>query len=154
MKKFELTNLTRDYFIAPGETLKLYRIRALKNFTVGQPGTLDVLEVEAGRLGGWVENESNLSQADNCWVEENAVVYGEAHILGNALIKGYACVHGNVIISGNAIIKDSAIIYNAPENPAPTTVTWYATVKDHAQVCDGAFVGRNAVVKDWEKITR
>ena len=50
-KKYELTNLTREW---NGRTL--HRIKALKDFN----------GVKAGDLGGFIEKEDNLSHDGNC----------------------------------------------------------------------------------------
>lgn len=60
MKKYELTTETIQF---AGRTL--HRIKALRDFG----------SVKAGKFGGWIENEKNLSQDDNAWI------YGEAMAL-------------------------------------------------------------------------
>ena len=60
MKKYELTSETLQY---AGHTL--HRIKALRDFGV----------FKAGELGGWIESEENLSQADNAWVYGDAKAY-------------------------------------------------------------------------------
>ena len=50
MKKYELTTETLQFAVRT-----LHRIKAVKNFG----------SVKAGELGGWIENEKNLSQDDN-----------------------------------------------------------------------------------------
>ena len=52
MKKYELTENTTMHF---GK--KLFQIKALISFG----------EVEAGELGGWIEEEKNLDQSGNSW---------------------------------------------------------------------------------------
>jgi len=82
MKKFELTT---DSIEESGTTL--YRIKAL----------IDFGDVKAGSLGGYVEKEENLSQANTAWVYGNACVYG------NAWVYGDACVSDNadyILLSG------------------------------------------------------
>ena len=71
MKKFELTT----EFITNAFGKKLFRIKALVEFG----------DVKAGELGGYVEKEGNVSQADNAWV------YGYARVSGDA---DYALVQG------------------------------------------------------------
>ena len=73
MKKYELTEETTNIF---GKTL--HRIRATRDFS----------NVHAGDLGGFIENELNLSHDRDTWVYGNAWVYGEARVGGNALVKG------------------------------------------------------------------
>ena len=72
MNKYEL--LQDDKIEVSGRTL--YRIRALKDFK----------GAKAGDLGGYIEKEKNLSQEDNCWVCDNARVFGEAYVCGDAKI--------------------------------------------------------------------
>ena len=93
MKKYQLTDEIMQY---NGHILR--RIRALRDFGI----------VKAGALGGWVEHERNLSQNGNCWVFDNACVYGEACVLENAQIFDEARVHGRANISENAQVYCSA----------------------------------------------
>lgn len=59
----------------------LHQIEAVKDFE----------DVKAGDKGGWIENEENLSQEDDCWVSCNAWVSGNAEIKsGNDFI----CITG------------------------------------------------------------
>ena len=72
MKKFEL--MTESKMNVFGKTL--FRIRALVDFSF----------VKAGDVGGWIEEEGNLSQSGNAWV------YGDAEVCGNddyTTIKGF-----------------------------------------------------------------
>ena len=96
MKKYELTN---EYIIYLGK--KLYRIKALKNFG----------NVKAGELGGYIENEDNLSQYDNAWVYNKAIVKDNAWVYGEAIVKDNARVYDNAWVCGEAIVKDNAIVF-------------------------------------------
>ena len=79
-KKYEL--LKDDTITTPsGRTL--YRIKAL--VAIG-------LLVAPGELGGYVENENNLSLSGDAWVSGNARVYGDAQVSGNAQVYGDARV--------------------------------------------------------------
>jgi hypothetical protein len=62
MKKY-LTTKEGDY----------YRIVALRNFG----------NVTKGDKGGLIQNETNLSHENNCWVSGDAIVSGDAKILNN-----------------------------------------------------------------------
>ena len=84
MKKYELVET---------DTIgKLKRIRALRSFG----------NVAKGDLGGYIENETNLSHNDICWVLDNAQVYGNAQVLDNARVFGNAWVYGDAWVFGNA----------------------------------------------------
>lgn len=80
MKNFELTNET--IVIDLGVTL--HRIRAVKDIVTPR------FKVKAGKLGGFVENEDNLSS--NAWVCGNARVYDNAMVCGNAYVSNNADV--------------------------------------------------------------
>jgi len=82
VKKYELTNETISF-----ENRKLFRIRALKDFG----------NVKAGDLGGYVESENNLSQEDNCWIYENARVYGNAEVSNDDIVSGNARVYDDAM---------------------------------------------------------
>ena len=60
--KFELT----EEFIVNNSGIILYRIKALKDFS----------DVKKGDFGGYVQQESNLSQFGNSWIYDNAWVFG------------------------------------------------------------------------------
>lgn len=67
--KYKLTDIKIEVF---GRTL--FRIEALESFG----------NVKKGELGGYVENQDNLSQDGNAWVYGDAEVYGNAWVYGNA----------------------------------------------------------------------
>ena len=93
-KKYELTSETTQTI--NGETL--YRIKALRDFG----------DVKAGDLGGWVESESNLDHVGDCWVFNNAQVYGYARVFDNAQVYGYARVSGDAQVYGYARVSGDA----------------------------------------------
>lgn len=94
-KKFELT----EEFIINNSGIKLYRIKALKDFP----------DVKKGDLGGYVQQESNLSQFCNAWVYGNARVYGNAWVHGDAQVYGDAWVYGDAQVYGNAKVCGDVI---------------------------------------------
>ena len=91
-QKYELvTSVSRTV----GET-KLYRIKALKTFTIGATQTV----VRAGEYGGYIESEDNLDQNGTCWVGEEAMVEGKAKVSGDAYVHGRANVYGEARVCG------------------------------------------------------
>ena len=107
MEKYKLTDETIN---VNGATL--YRIEALRHFN----------DVCKGDKGGFIENERNLSQFDDCWVYGNAMVYeyamvydnarvfDEAEVCGNARVYGNALVYGSVLVCGDARVHGNADI--------------------------------------------
>lgn len=76
MKKYELTAESITFL-----GRKLFRIKAL----------VDVKDVKAGDLGGYVEKEENLIQEDAAWIYGDAKVCGDAEVCES---KDYATVQG------------------------------------------------------------
>ena len=94
-KKYELTDET-----IPVNGKTLYRIQALKDFG----------DVKKGDLGGYVESEKNLSQIEDCWIYDDAVVAGKAIVTNNAKVKDNALVFQNANVGGRAIVSGESII--------------------------------------------
>lgn len=95
MKKYELTEETK---VIDGKTL--FRIRALRSFG----------DIKAGDLGGFIENERNLSHEDNAWVSGNAKVIDNARVSDNALVSGETWVGGNARVDGDAWVNGDGLI--------------------------------------------
>lgn len=112
MKKYKIT---KETLIHKGYTL--HRIKATKSFG----------NVKKGELGGWIENEDNLSKDGNCWIFKNAKVYGGAVVHGNATVSDNAEVFGNSDINEN-----STVINNAQINSS--YITNFAVVGGNAKV--------------------
>ena len=96
-KKYEL--LKNDFVEVDNK--KLYRIKALKDFS----------NVKKGDLGGYIQSEANLSHEGDCWVFENAWVYGNARVSENARVFENAWVYGNARVSENAHVYGDACVY-------------------------------------------
>lgn len=152
-KKFELTDETfYDYHV----DARVYRIKALRDFG----------DVKAGDLGGFVEEESNLSHESTCWIYDNAVVCKGSEVSDEAEVRGSAVVSDKSYVWEDARIYENARVYNslikggvvhgnAVVNNAE--VFWHAEVKDEAniregQIRDGATISENAVVSGFSCI--
>lgn len=129
MKKYEL--LKNDFVEFNGR--KLYRTHY----------------IESNTLGGYIEDEKNLSQvgyarvlgnarvfgnarvSDNARVYGDAQVYGEARVFGNAQVFGKARVSGNAQVLGNAWVSDNARVFGR------AWVLGKARVSDNAHIHTG-----------------
>ena len=144
MKKYELTTETLQF---GGFTL--HRIKALKDFG----------SVKAGELGGWIESEENLSQADNAWVYNNAKVfdkarvYGDAAVSDDAIVCGDAKVYGKATVYGEAIICGAAEVYGKVEIFDRVRIYGTAMVYGDAWVFDDACICGEAVVFGWAVVS-
>ena len=100
-KKYSLTSETRTHF-----GVILFRVKAEITFNANGE------TVHAGDLGGFIENESNLSHTENAWV------------LGDALVCGNAQVYRNAQVSENARVQGDARVY-VDENGTPEEKSEY-----------------------------
>ena len=93
-----------------------YRIKAVKTFE-----TIDGEIIEAGTLGGFVQDESCLSQDGRCWIGEYSHVMAGSVVKDDALLS-YSFVEGNscicdksnldeVYVSGTYIGGNSGLTY-------------------------------------------
>ena len=131
-KKYEL--LKDDAIKSNWSTL--YRIRALRDFN----------DVKRGDLGGYIEKETNLSHDGNCWVSDNARVFGKARVSGNACVSGTAQVSGNVQVSDNARVSGNACVSGDAKVSDNARVFGEAWVSGDVRVSDNAWVSNNACV--------
>ena len=134
MKKYEFTGETTDL---GGYTLR--RIRALRDLRGG--------EVRAGDVGGWVENESNLSHDGDCWVYGDAKVYGNAKVYGDAEVYDNAQVGGDAQVYGEAHVYCDAHVRDRAQVCGKSWVAGEARVRDDAWVCGSAVVCDHAQVR-------
>ncbi|PWL51357.1 MAG: hypothetical protein DBY38_15055 [Clostridium cadaveris] len=133
MKKYELTS---EYIEVFGR--KLFRIKALIAFG----------SIEVGELGGYVETENNLSQSDNAWVSDNAMVYGDAWVSGNAMVYGDAWVYGNAMVYGDAdITKETHLITIGAIGSRNDFTTFFRSKTKEILVRCGCFRGN---IKEFE----
>lgn len=133
-RKYELTNETIE---VNGKTL--HRIKALTN--------LD--EVDEGSLGGYIEKEENLSHDGQCWIFDNAKVYGNAKVIEDALVYDNAEVYDNAILSEQAYVYDNTKIFGNAKLGSACDIRNNAQIfgdviiEDGANIVDDAFVSSN-----------
>lgn len=120
--KYVLTDETIDFF---GRTL--YRIKAISDFG----------NIKAGKFGGFIENEKNLSISGNAWA------YGDAKIYGNAEVSDNARVYGN---ADYTTIKGFGTNYR--------NTTFFRCKDDLVRVKCGCFFGTIPEFREQVKKTR
>jgi len=97
----------KKYELSKDETIEhkgktLYRIIALISVS---------FDIVRGDRGGFVESEDNLSQEGECWIYDDAKVFGKAAVFGDAVVCQNAQVYKNAIISENAVISGNTKVY-------------------------------------------
>ena len=98
ISKYEIL---RDQYYDSGNRPRLYRIRAMQD--IPNAG------VKAGEFGGWVEDETCLSQNGFCWIGGSAMVYGGARVEDFAYVGGNSELNGRVVLRGNAYVDNSEL---------------------------------------------
>lgn len=114
----------------------LYRIRALIDFD----------DIRAGDFGGYVESEKNLSQSGNCWIYDNAKVYGRGRVKSNAKVYNTVEVRCEAAISGNAKIFGEAVISGQAKVYGNAKVSGVVSIFDKSRVFDDAIVEGNSII--------
>ena len=139
-KKYEFTDETMvitntlgdETIIGETKEYTLHRIKALKDFG----------DVKKGDLGGFIEKESNLSQEENCWVYDDAKVYGKAEVGDDAKIKDSAEVYEDAVVFEDAWVSGEALVFG------------HTFVGGNAKIYDNAWVGGNAKVFGYAEICK
>lgn len=91
-RKYKFTGETREIL---GRTV--HRIVAVRSFG----------NVKKGDKGGWIEKESNLSHECNCWVYDDASVYGNASVYGFSRVFDDVDLYGNAGLDGTASVSSN-----------------------------------------------
>ena len=131
MDKYRITDESMEY-----NGHKLWRIECLRTH----------------KKGGWIQNETNLSQVGEAWIADNAKVYGEASISDNAKVSGNAEVFGAAKITADAQVYDNAIVSDYAVVTAYAQVYDHATVEDSAQIYGHATVSGHALVAAYAQV--
>lgn len=132
MNKYELNPVSQRVTVelnGEKQWIEMHQIRALRDFS----------DVTAGSCGGWVADESCLSQHGDCWIyAENSLVLAGAHIDGNARVTGTCTVGDSVRITDNAWV-DNATLSDGAEIAGSATVQ-HSTVRGRCSIRDEARV--------------
>ncbi len=115
----------------------LHRIRALRDI----PGV-----AKEGELGGFVQDERNLSHEGRCWISEQARVMGNAQVLHSAHVRGNVVVTGDAEVAGSAFIDQDATIKDR------AYVGGRASVGEKALLCDEAIISGHALITDRARV--
>ncbi len=137
MKKYEFTGETKKAGLYGDITVR--RIRATVKFGL----------VNVGDLGGWIEQEENLSQEGRAWVCDNAEVFGNAkvcdnaEVFGNAKVCDDARIYGDAGVCGNAEISQvSHLLVIGPIGSRNGFTTFFRDKDNEITVRCGCFIGK------------
>ena len=123
--KYELTDLKMT--MADGTVV--HRIRAVKDFTLA-----DGTEVKTGDIGGWIENEDNLSHHGKAWVFDEAMVYGFALVSGDAMVYGHARIYDDAEVFGESAVYENAEVYEGAKVFGKSVISGNALIAGSSKV--------------------
>ena len=129
MKKYELQPTEKT---TPNGK-PFFRVVALRDFG----------EVLKGDKGGYVESEDNLAHEGDCWVYDDAKVFGNVQVYNDAQVFNNAQVYGNARVSGDAWVFGNARVYGDARISGDSWVSGYARVSGDAWVYGAAWVYDN-----------
>ncbi len=121
-----------------------YRIRALRDFG----------HVKAGQLGGLIQGPDNLSQDGECWVNDEAIVWGNAQVRRNAWVENNASVGECAVVSGNALVSGAVEIEGSAYICGDASLFGHCYVHGNAHITGEATIDSsgdirgNAFIKD------
>lgn len=96
MTKYEFTENEKEY-----QQTTFRQIRALQD--------IPLHGVKAGDLGGWIEEELNLSQSGACWIGTESYALRCATVSGDAVVRGKSIVDFRSRIRGKAVVNNSVV---------------------------------------------
>lgn len=119
----------------------LYRIVALRD--IPSHGVI------AGTIGGYVEEESNLSHEGDSWIGGDAMVCGRSIVRDNAIVQGNAFVidsevYDNADVFYECIVADSRV--NEHANVGGRAYVLSAVITSNSRIYDGLITSTNDVV--------
>ena len=138
-KKYELLKSSLQHF---GYGVVLRRIRATKNFG----------NVKAGDIGGWIENENNLSHEGLCWVYDTAMVYMQARVTDDSKVMGTSWVWNSALLAEEAVITEGCFISGESIISGNAVITGEACIGQKAKVYGDAAVGQRASVNGEARV--
>lgn len=79
-------------------------------------------------IGGWIESESNFSHDEECYILNEAKVFGNARVTQNGTVENNAIVKDNALLRGHSRVLGNAIV------GADTIMDDTSWVKDNSKV--------------------
>lgn len=117
-----------------------HRIKAVRNFGI----------IKEGELGGYIQDEKNLSHSNLAWVGDNAVILDNASVFGNAYVSGKSVISQNAKVYGDANVGGNSSMYGVSKVSGNSAVT-NSRIEGVAEVYGDATV-HNCELKDSSRV--
>ena len=127
-KKYEILMDEENTIEFEGHTL--HRIKALKDFN----------DVKKGDIGGFVENDNNLSHPGDCWIYDdakamdNSRMYNDSEMHDNSIVCGYSRMYNNSRMYDNSIMCD------------------YSKMRGYSKMYGNSRIYNNSIMYDYSEI--
>lgn len=100
--------------------------------------------VRAGDVGGWAQSLNNVGA--NCWIADNAMLWGNAQLQDGSLLAQNAQVWGDALVTGRSTVTGHARAFGWARIEGGATVRGSAWVYGLAHIRRGALIQQNARV--------
>lgn len=130
--------MEKKYELIESDIRGLHRIKALRDFG----------DVKKGDVGGYVENEYNLSHDGECWIYydaavfDNATVWNDVRIRDEARIYGNASINDNVVVCNNARVCDDARVCANTRVCGDSVICGDAYINGEIEIKKGTHLGK------------
>lgn len=130
--------MEKKYELIESDIRGLHRIKALRDFG----------DVKKGDVGGYVENEYNLSHDGECWIYydaavfDNATVWNDVRIRDKARIYGNASINDNVVVCNNARVCDDARVCANTRVCGDSVICGDAYINGEIEIKKGTHLGK------------
>ena len=146
--KYVLSDCFPKFYAKKGVTIKVnvHKIRANKDFSIPlRYGGFRL--VKKGTLGGYIQNEKNLSQQGSCWIDNLSLVIDNARIEDDAQIEN-STISDFAVVKDNVSCKNSKICNNA--HIEKTSFIANSIVDDNCYVTDTSMINDSQLQGDLE----
>ena len=144
-QKLDIAQKQGKKYILHHKEGNLWRIQACKDFVCQDE------KIKKGDFGSLIESEKNLSHDGNCWVYDDAKVFGRAQISEDARVQDTAQVSDDAKVFGRACVVDHAKVYGNACVYGNAYVD-NSLVQENAQFFGNAKIYNNAVIYGDAKI--
>ena len=109
---------------------KVHRIQALRSFG----------NVEEGTIGGFVEEDDNLSHDGLCWIADDAMALGRSQVSGDAQLRDRARLGEWAMITDQCVVQDDARLRDFSFGYGNAVIGAQSVLADVVTVCGNAVV--------------
>ena len=139
-KKYEILMDKENTIEWKGHTL--HRIRALRDFG----------DIKKGDIGGFVENENNLSHKGNCWIYDDAKAMDDSIMYDNSRIYDKSELHDDSIMHNYTRMYDYSELHNNSIMNDDSAMYDNSTMYDYSIMYDNSEMYNNSTLKNKTRL--